>query len=56
MSIELLFWVIMLIWIILWGGIWFYPNNPYASRFHPIVLWVLLALLGWKVFGPMVHA
>jgi hypothetical protein len=56
MSIELLFWVIMIVWLLLWGAAWAQPVNPYFGRAHPIVLWILLALLGWKVFGPMVHS
>lgn len=56
MSIGLLFWVIMVIWLI-FG---FYTNWPAAGgRPWPlgghIVLWILLALLGWQVFGPALH-
>lgn len=56
MSKGLLFWVIMILWLIF--GL--YTNWPVAGA-HPwplvgnVVLWVLLALLGWKCFGPPVH-
>ncbi len=53
MSIGLLFWVIMVIGL-LFG---FYTNRtapgPWLS--NSLVLWVLLALLGWAVFGPALH-
>jgi len=53
MSAGLLFWVIMIIGL-LFG---LYTNRatlgPWVSG--NLVLWVLLALLGWKVFGPAIH-
>jgi hypothetical protein len=55
MSYELLFWVLMLLWII-FGFAW--NSNPgWAWGVWPnsILMWVLLAILGWKVFGPMLH-
>ena len=56
MTIGLLFWVIMIIWL-LFGLFTYWPapgTRPYPLGGH-IVLWVLLALLGWKVFGPALH-
>jgi hypothetical protein len=51
-SIGLLFWLLMIIWLIF--GIW--TEWPIASNtYHPIgrhiLLWILLFLLGWQVFG-----
>jgi hypothetical protein len=54
MSIGLLFWIIMIIGIVLWGWAFAQPTVPFA-QYHPGVLWVLLALLGWGVFGPPIH-
>jgi hypothetical protein len=57
MSIALLFWVIMLVWLIF--GV--FTNWPKAPGQPPwpigghIILWVLLALLGWAQFGAAVH-
>jgi hypothetical protein len=53
MSIGLLFWVIMVIGL-LFG---FYTNRatPMVWIGNSLVLWVLLALLGWAVFGPAIH-
>ena len=53
MSIGLLFWVIMVVGL-LFG---FYTNRatPFVWMSNSLVLWVLLALLGWAVFGPAIH-
>lgn len=53
MSFALAFWILMLIWFI-----WSLPANrwaataPYAG---PVLLFVLLVLLGWRVFGAPLH-
>lgn len=56
MSISLLFWVIMIIWFLF--GIWqSWPitgTNGRTVGGH-IVLFILLALLGWQVFGAAIH-
>jgi len=48
----LIYWIVMLIWLVL--GLW--SNWPVVGNGRPlggtIVLFVLLVLLGWKVFGP----
>jgi hypothetical protein len=55
MQKSLLFWVLMLIWLLvgLWG---FWPAGGSVQQFGPIgwglVLFILIGLLGWKVFGP----
>ncbi len=52
MSRGLLFWIIML--LVLIGALWFsYPN--YGLMGMSAVVWILLALLGWKVFGPPIR-
>lgn len=54
MSIELLFWLVFVI------GLLFslYTNRaaivPWLT--NTLVFWLLFALLGWKVFGPVIHA
>ncbi len=53
MSKGLLFWILMLLWAIfaiapLWGGGWI----PIGGS---LLLFVLLALLGWKLFGPPIQ-
>lgn len=57
MSFALLFWVLMLLWLIF--GIWAnFPLDPNKSKIlgGHIGLFILLLLLGWKVFGPAVHS
>jgi hypothetical protein len=53
MSIGLLFWVIMIV------GLLFscYTNRASAMIWigNDLVLWVLLALLGWATFGAAIH-
>lgn len=51
MSFALLFAVIMILWFF-WGII---PGAPYQSHVSHILLFVLFLLLGWKVFGPLIH-
>lgn len=55
MSFGLLFWIIMLIWLLTWAGAW-WNVDPRIGHVSSLILWILLALLGWHVFGPMVHA
>jgi hypothetical protein len=57
MSIGVLFWVLMILWL-LFG--FFYNTSP--SRFGPygwagnsLLLFILMALLGWEIFGPALH-
>jgi hypothetical protein len=53
MSLSILFWVIMLVWLIF--GWWkeYVPNQPYpfAKGAGNFIVFVLLAILGWGVFG-----
>lgn len=56
MSIGLIFWVIMLVWLVF--GL--YTNWPAAGSggraIGGVVLeWILFALLGWAVFGAAIH-
>jgi hypothetical protein len=54
MSIAMLFWVIMILWLISWGGAWFVPD-PRMGYIGGFIVWVCLALLGWHVFGAAIH-
>jgi hypothetical protein len=58
MTVGFLFWLLMLLWLIV--GLFFtWPATPTQLAFYPIgghvVLWILLFLLGWKVFGFPIH-
>lgn len=48
MSIGFIFWLLMLLWLIF--GIWRAGGDRYAIG-GSILQFILLFLLGWKVFG-----
>jgi hypothetical protein len=57
MSFGLAFWILMLLWLV-FG--WFYNSSPgtfgpYGWAGHSLLLFVLLGLLGWRVFGPILQ-
>lgn len=57
MTIGLLFWILMLLWL-LYGVYWNGPGAgviAYGWVWNALLLWVLLALLGWHAFGPMIR-
>jgi hypothetical protein len=53
MTLAVLFWILMILWLVL--GLWreYVPGQPYP--FPRVVgnlfLFVLLVILGWQVFG-----
>ncbi len=52
MTFALAYWILMLIWLVF--GLWHaYPN--YGAFGGNLLLFVLLVLSGWKVFGPPIH-
>jgi len=51
----LLFWIVMVVWLLV--GVWgYWPAGGAAPAYGPLgwglVLFVLVGLLGWQVFGP----
>jgi hypothetical protein len=57
MSIGLLFWLIMVIWLVLgifraWPGA---PTDPRLDIGGSLLEFILFFLLGWGVFGFIVH-
>ncbi len=57
MDLSFVFWFLMLMALIFQvGGYWGpYANNPGFVRFNGVWLWVLLAILGFAVFGFAIH-
>jgi O-antigen ligase len=56
MSIALLFWLIMVIWLVF--GFWSnWPLNAANGRpfGNTLLGFVLFAILGWAVFGSAIH-
>lgn len=56
MTIGFLFWLLMILWLV-FGIFWLYPFDAVSLR--PIggnlLLFILLFMLGWKVFGFPIH-
>lgn len=55
MPIGILFWVLMVLWAIGWVFGRSAANEPYWNTYNGWLLWVLFAMLGWGVFGPIVR-
>jgi hypothetical protein len=56
MSIGLLFWVLMVLWLVSWVGTrWGSITGPYVYA-NEFLFFVLLFLLGWKSFGFILQA
>lgn len=59
MPLGLIFWVIMLLWLLFGLGLqfgWFGPTPPqYTAWGNTLLLFLLFALLGWRVFGAAVQ-
>ena len=57
MTMELFFWILMLLWLVL--GLYnnYTPGQPYPFRVAGwnLLQFVLFGLLGWKVFGPPIR-
>lgn len=56
MSIGLIFWIIMLLWLIFsisWNRGW--VDAAYGPIGSSLLLFVLFLLLGWRVFGAPIH-
>lgn len=52
MPLGLMYWILMLLWLIF--GLWVSWPNYRASGLN-LMLFILLVLLGWKVFGPPIQ-
>lgn len=55
MTLGLCFWILMLLWLV-FGFAWHAgAMGPYAVWGNSLLLFLLLALLGWQVFGSALH-
>jgi hypothetical protein len=54
MPISILFWVLFVLWVA-FGAINAYRNDARLTSATVVVGIVLLALLGWAVYGPLVR-
>ena len=56
MSLEFIFWLLMLLWLFSWGAhTWGGPPFLWAGYAGSMLFFVLLFLLGWKTFGFPIH-
>jgi hypothetical protein len=58
MTRGLLFWVVYVICVIVWLGVSFGGfGGPYGAHLAggSVIEFILFGLLGWQVFGPVVH-
>lgn len=57
MSFALIYWIIMLLWFVfgMWSNWPIAGNNGKVVGGH-VILFILLVLLGWKVFGQPIHS
>ncbi len=53
MSFSLCYWILMLVWLV-WGAVSTWPNLRAGGP--NLLLFILLVLLGWKVFGAPLHS
>ncbi len=57
MTLAILFWVLMIVWLVF--GLWsdFVPGQPYPFRAgaRSFLLFVLFTILGWAQFGAPVR-
>ena len=54
MSFGLVYWILMLLWFI-FGLYWTWGPGTYHLAGGQVLLFILLLILGWKVFGSPVH-
>jgi hypothetical protein len=52
MTMGLLFWILMLLWLLF--GLWSHWPD-YKPLGNSLLLFVLLLILGWKAFGAPIH-
>ena len=56
MSIGLLFWVLMVLWLFSWATHrWGGQQYVWALYANELLFFVLLFLIGWKIFGFIIH-
>jgi len=57
MTLAILFWILMILSLVLglWGDYVEGQPYPFKSWGHRLLVFVLLAILGWAQFGAPVH-
>jgi len=52
MTLGLLFWILMLLWLVAYGWGWSVAPTPWPTHVPGLLLFVLILILGWHAFGP----
>lgn len=53
MTFALLYAIILIIWAVTWATGW--GTGPYAIYGNNFIIWLLFVLIGWHVFGALIH-
>jgi hypothetical protein len=53
MPIGIIFWFLMILWLVSYFGVW-WGVDARVGYVNSILLWFVIACLGWAVFGAMV--
>lgn len=54
MSLGLVFWILMLVWLVF--GVWSaWPTLGTKANGGDLLVFILLLILGWKTFGAPIH-
>ena len=51
MTLSLLFWILMLLWVVFYGVGWRNSPAPWPQAAPGILLFIIVLVLGWQVFG-----
>jgi len=51
MTLGLLFWILMLLWVIGYGVGWSMAPQPWPQRVPSLLFFFIILALGWQVFG-----
>ncbi len=55
MSLGLVFWILMLLWLLFGFAVYRGIAGTYGWAGNSLLLFILLLLLGWHAFGPPIH-
>lgn len=55
MTLSLLFWLLMTLWLVLGIFPTWPATGPYWHFGGSLLLFILVGMLVWKVFGPAIH-
>lgn len=50
MPMAILYWVLMLL-LLIFGAVYVWPHNTFIFSGNFVIVFLLFALIGWKLFG-----